>query len=104
MVLSRVGNFIETFEIRHEDHVTGFMKTDANLGRIRVLHLEDTVFDRLLVAAMLEDGKLQCEIKTVQSQAEFTAALEEVPYDLIISDFALPSYNGLSALAAAKAT
>ncbi len=80
------------------------MKTEANLSRIRVLHLEDTGFDRLLVAGMLQESDLHCEINVVQTEAEFVTALREIPYDLIISDFALPSYNGLSALAWARAT
>ncbi|HUB68591.1 MAG TPA: response regulator [Candidatus Methylacidiphilales bacterium] len=78
------------------------MQKEAKFGQIRILHLEDAEFDRLHVAAMIRESGLSCEIKVVQSEMEFATALKEGVYDLVISDFALPFYNGLKALALAK--
>ncbi len=36
------------------------------------------------------------------SKEEFQAALKQTPFDLIISDFTLPAYSGIAALAASK--
>jgi CheY-like chemotaxis protein len=78
------------------------MQTVTNHRRVRVLHLEDSEYDWLLVASMLKESDLHCEIKVVQSEAAFAASLKEIPYDLIISDYSLPSYDGWKALELAK--
>jgi len=57
------------------------MQTDTNLGRIRILPLEDTEYDRALVANMLKESDPYCEIKVVESKAEFAAALAQPPCD-----------------------
>lgn len=66
---------------------------------LRILHLEDSPLDCQLVQAKLEDDRLACEFVIAKSQREFQAALDEHKFDLIISDFTLPSYDGMSALA-----
>jgi PAS domain S-box-containing protein len=68
----------------------------------RVLHLEDNENDHLLVAAVLRADGLDCEFARVKSEEEYCQALEEGGYDLIISDFTLPAYDGLSALSLAQ--
>lgn len=74
------------------------MDTDLIKKTIRLLHLEDNKNDQLLVREMLEAEGLPCELETVQTRAEFEAALTQGNYDLIISDFSLPSFDGLKAL------
>jgi two-component system cell cycle sensor histidine kinase/response regulator CckA len=69
---------------------------------IRILHLEDSIKDAELVQAMLADDGIVCEIMRVESRGEFESALIQGGFDLIISDFTLPSYDGLSALTLAK--
>ena len=78
------------------------MKTDFLKRPVRVLHLEDDDKDQLLVAELLRESGLQCEFVVARSGDEFTAALKCGPYDLIISDFTLPSYDGASALSLAR--
>jgi signal transduction histidine kinase len=70
---------------------------------IRILHLEDDPADRELVQAMLEEDGLAGQIVCVETRADFAAALDRQRFDLVISDFALPTYDGRSALTLAKA-
>jgi len=69
---------------------------------MRLLHLEDDENDQVLVKEMLRKDGLNCEVVAVNDRAAFEAALQRHQYDLIISDFTLPSFDGLRALALAK--
>src|SRR5438445_5462387 len=69
---------------------------------LRVLHLEDNARDCELVAAVLARDGLKCEIVYARSRPEFEAALDKGRYDLIISDFTMPAYDGAAALLAAR--
>ena len=71
-------------------------------GTLRILHLEDDIHDVELVGGWLEDEGLCCEVKNVQTPAEFEAALGQGQVDLIISDYSLPMFDGLKALGIAK--
>ena len=65
---------------------------------IRILHLEDDPCDQELIhAALLTDG-LQFDARTVSAREEFETALAKGSFDLILSDFKVPDYDGLSAL------
>jgi PAS domain S-box-containing protein len=65
---------------------------------LRILHLEDNLNDAALVQATLESGGIGCAITCVQTRADFVAALGRGSIDLIIADFSLPTFDGLSAL------
>lgn len=69
---------------------------------LRILHLEDSQVDADLIRAMLEERGFQCDVTRVEAREEFGAALEQREFDLIISDFTLPSFDGLSALKLAR--
>jgi len=69
---------------------------------LRILHLEDNENDALLIEATLQRNHFQCEIDRVETRENFAAALDRGGYDLIISDFSLPSFDGLSALEMAR--
>ena len=69
---------------------------------IRILHLEDNENDHLLVKGMLEEAGLRCELSLARSREEFESVLRSGQYDLIISDYTLPSYDGLRALTLAR--
>ncbi|WP_447979818.1 putative bifunctional diguanylate cyclase/phosphodiesterase [Candidatus Nitrospira bockiana] len=66
---------------------------------VRILHLEDNPRDSELVAAQLTAEGLDCEITRVETREDFAVAVEQRRFDLILSDFSLPSYDGRSALA-----
>ncbi|MEI9960799.1 MAG: response regulator [Limisphaerales bacterium] len=70
--------------------------------QMRVLHLEDNEQDQFLVAELLRANGLDCQFTVAKDREEFTAALAAAKYDLIISDFSLPSYDGVSALSLAQ--
>jgi diguanylate cyclase (GGDEF)-like protein/PAS domain S-box-containing protein len=66
---------------------------------VRILLLEDNVGDAELVHAMLETAGICLEVVRVEHRDEFAGALEKENFDIIISDFSLPSYDGRSGLA-----
>jgi signal transduction histidine kinase len=68
----------------------------------RILHLEDIVEDSELLTATLEADGMACHIRRVDTEHDFRSALAEGGWDLIVSDFSLPSYDGLSALAVVR--
>jgi phosphoserine phosphatase RsbU/P len=47
----------------------------------------------------LETGGIVCVVTFVQTRDDFVQALERGGIDLIVSDFALPAFDGLSAAA-----
>ncbi|MDB6021191.1 MAG: hybrid sensor histidine kinase/response regulator, partial [Pedosphaera sp.] len=76
--------------------------TESFPRRLRILFLEDNARDRELVMERMKADGLLCEFTHAKSGIEFEDALALASYDLIISDFTLPSYHGLAALAAAR--
>jgi signal transduction histidine kinase/CheY-like chemotaxis protein len=65
---------------------------------LRILMLEDSVQDAELIQELLEADHFVCEVTRVQTRAEFLAALEDGGFDLVLADYQLPSFDGLSAL------
>jgi PAS domain S-box-containing protein len=78
------------------------MGTQADKQRVRVLHLEDNENDHVLLAETLSANELDCEFTLAKNRDEFEDALRRDEFDLIISDFTLPSYDGLRALSLAQ--
>src|SRR5881227_2125933 len=71
---------------------------------LRVLHLEDDARDTELVQAALEGEGIQSELTRVEREEDFLAALKRESLDLILADYTLPSFDGLSALRIASST
>ena len=67
--------------------------------RLRILHLEDDPMDAELVQMTLTAEGLNCEVEVVSRRDEFGTALQRGGIDLILADFALPAFDGMSALA-----
>src|SRR5499426_2947657 len=65
---------------------------------LRILHLEDDLRDAELLQAKLETEDILCYVIRVETQADFCAGLEQGGFDLILADYTLPSFDGLSAL------
>ena len=61
---------------------------------MRILHLEDDARDAEMVRNRLEVEGLPCDIVLVDDRNGFESALTREPFDLIISDFTLPLYDG----------
>ena len=71
-------------------------------NQLRILHLEDNELDAELLATTLSDSGIEAEIRRVGAQKEFETALSSGDFDLIISDFSIPSWNGKAALRLAR--
>ena len=65
---------------------------------LRILYLEDDPKDAELVQAMLEADGVSCLMTRVETQPDFLASLEQDGFDLILADYSLPSFDGISAL------
>jgi PAS domain S-box-containing protein len=66
---------------------------------LRILHLEDDPGDAELVQATLAAEELGCNVQVVATREAFVAALAEDGFDLVLADFALPAFDGMTALA-----
>ncbi|MEO7973189.1 MAG: response regulator, partial [Thermoanaerobaculia bacterium] len=65
---------------------------------LRVLHLEDNPRDAASIRDRLEADGVVCDIRLTKDRAGFESALAQETFDLIISDFNLRGYDGISAL------
>ena len=70
---------------------------------LHILHLEDDLEDAELVQSALKAEGIACSATCVHNRHDFVAALERGGIDLILSDFSLPAFDGLSAIATARA-
>jgi signal transduction histidine kinase len=71
---------------------------------LRMLLVEDSDDDAELVVQELRRAGYLPTLKRVATHVEFTAALEASPWDVIVSDYAIPGYGGLAALADLRAS
>ncbi|MGE5432632.1 MAG: sensor histidine kinase [Syntrophomonadaceae bacterium] len=69
---------------------------------IRILVIEDNEDDAELLKLKLKKSGLNIYTETVMDGEAMTAALDKQPWDAIISDFQLPSFNALAALELVK--
>lgn len=69
---------------------------------LRILLLEDSVLDAELVTETLASAGLAAEIENVVSRTDFAKAVRETCWDLILADYFLPAFDGLSALDLAR--
>jgi signal transduction histidine kinase len=70
---------------------------------LHILHLEDDPNDAALVASTLKAGGIACATTRVETEDEFMAELERGGIDLILSDYSMPAFDGLSAFKIAHA-
>jgi CheY-like chemotaxis protein len=68
-----------------------------------ILHVEDNQADSELVGESLARGGLPVELLRVDTKDTFLAGLKRRPLDLILCDYQLPQFHGLSALELARA-
>jgi CheY-like chemotaxis protein len=70
--------------------------------RIRILHLEDNLRDAELIESALEDQGVNAVWTRVETPEALAKALQKEYFDLIISDFTFPTFNGFNALETAR--
>ena len=66
--------------------------------KLHLLIIEDSEDDVLLITDQLRSGGFDPIIKTVDTPADFLAALSTAKWDVILSDYRLPDLTGLEAV------
>src|SRR5579862_652463 len=69
-----------------------------------ILHLEDKELDRELVKEIVQNAGIDCEITAVETRDAFVSKLRGENWDVILSDYSLPAFDGLQALEIAAKT
>jgi PleD family two-component response regulator len=78
------------------------MGNDGSRKPLRILILEDRPVDAELVIRELRKAGLEFVPNIATTETEFLDKLRDQPPQLILADYSLPGYDGLSALAAAQ--
>ena len=69
---------------------------------LRILNLEDNANDAELNKAMMSARWPDCDFVRVGTREEFHSALEQGGFDLILSDYTMPGFDGREALMLAR--
>jgi two-component system, cell cycle sensor histidine kinase and response regulator CckA len=69
---------------------------------LRLLHLEDDPVDAELITTTLMESNIPCESQLVDTRQAFVAALKGGRIDLILADYSIPGFDGLTALILAR--
>ena len=75
----------------------------ASSSFVKILLVEDSDEDALLLSTHLKTEGLQFELTRVDERESLRAALSSGAWDLLLTDFALPTLDGLGVLKEAKA-
>jgi len=73
-------------------------------NKIQVLIIEDNKDDLLLEVDAIKRGGIDIDYEQIETRAAMKEALRNKLWDFIISDFSLPQFSGLDALAVLKET
>src|SRR5712671_731511 len=71
---------------------------------LRILSIEDDPKDTELIHDLLETEGIVCEVTRVDTEASLGNLLKQGGVDLILGDYSLPSFDGISALKLAMKT
>ncbi|MFI5223136.1 MAG: response regulator [Nitrospirales bacterium] len=67
-----------------------------------LLHHEDDPVDSELITTTLMEGNIPCQSQLVDTRQAFVAALKEGRMDLILADYSIPGFDGMTALTLAR--
>src|SRR6266705_1304277 len=65
---------------------------------LKLLILEDNAFDAELEVGTLQAAGYDCDWRQVQTREEFEASLDRPEFEVILADYNLPNFDGLSTL------
>jgi signal transduction histidine kinase/ActR/RegA family two-component response regulator len=69
---------------------------------LRLLHLEDDPVDGELIVTTLIEGGVPCQSQRVDTRQAFVTALKERRMDVILADYSIPGFDGMTALNLAR--
>src|SRR5579863_3187569 len=69
---------------------------------LQILHVEDSADDALFMDRRLKADGIHCVVKRVETREDFARELDDGPIDIILCDFSMPQFDGLSALKLAR--
>ena len=68
------------------------------IGKLKILFVEDVMSDAELIFHEIKKNKISFSGEVVDKQSDYLAKLKDYEPDLIISDYSLPQFNGMTAL------
>jgi PAS domain S-box-containing protein len=68
------------------------------MNKIKILHLEDDPDDSELVLTELKSAEFEIEYTRVDNEKDFRNQLENNKFNIILADYNLPTFDGISAL------
>lgn len=69
---------------------------------IKILHLEDSIYDAELILELIKSAGFEVEVTFAGDETQYVEALQNSKFDIILSDFALPGFDAFGALEAAR--
>lgn len=84
------------------DSATSIPPDSLRQKELHILLLEDNPSHAELVEQVMKEGGIRFSLTRVETREAFQQELETTPPDLILSDYALPSFDGCTALAITK--
>ncbi len=73
-------------------------QTEKQSGSLRVLLVEDSSDDEILLIRALRKGGFNPEVNRSETPEEMISALKEQPWDIVIADYYLPRFSAIDAL------
>lgn len=78
------------------------MRTSTINKKLRLLIVEDSEDDALLLLHQLKNGGYNIDYKRIETAVQMRDALTEKKWDIVLSDYSLPHFGGLEALSILK--
>ena len=73
-----------------------------NQAKLRIICFEDDINDGLLIREQFIREGLDIQFDHVSTEAEYMNKLNSEKYDVILSDYNMPGFNGIAALLYSK--
>lgn len=67
-------------------------------NKVRILHIEDNFLDSELIKSIVSESGIDCTVMHVKKESEFKNALKKQEFDIILTDYTLPSWSGVEAM------